>query len=71
MVTPGAKKELVKEESEGRLRIQVRERAERNLANTRVRELVAQHYHVSIGAVRMISGHHSHSKMFSIDSSNK
>jgi len=68
-VTPNAKKELFvpAEGKEDRFIVQVREKAERNMANTRVRELVAAHFSVPTGAVRMVSGHHSRTKMFSID----
>ena len=45
MVTPSAKKEKV-EEKNGELFISVKEPAQRNLANKRVRELVASHFGV-------------------------
>ena len=48
------------------LLIFVKEPAERNLANTRVRELVAEHLKVPLAKVRIMSGHHSPSKMLSI-----
>ncbi len=65
-VTPSAKKELVEEKSEGVLAISVKEPAERNLANTRVREIVAARLGVLLGKVRILAGHHSRSKMISI-----
>lgn len=51
----------------GRLKVWVKAPAERNLANTRVRELVAAHLRVPLAHVRLISGHTSPSKLFSVD----
>lgn len=66
-VIPNAKKERFVEVSERDCEAYVKEPAERNLANTRVRELVAGHYQVPSGKVRIISGHHSPRKMLSVD----
>lgn len=68
-VTAGAKHELVEEVGENRLRISVKEKAERNKANQRVRELVAAYTDRPIEAVRLINGHMSPSKLFSIQTS--
>lgn len=65
-VVAGAKREEIKELPRGRLKISVKEPAKRNLANARVRELVAQRLRVSPERVRLISGHASPSKLFSI-----
>lgn len=65
LVTPGARKETVEEKGET-LVISVREPAERNLANTRVRELVALRFGTPIGSVRILTGHHSRVKMISV-----
>lgn len=65
--TPGAKKESVLQKSTDTLEIKVREPAERNLANRRILELVARHFGVTTGKVRMVSGHHSQSKILSVD----
>lgn len=62
----GAKKESVKEIGENRLEVSVREPAERNRANKRIAVLVAVHCAVSVKAVRLINGHHSPHKMFSV-----
>jgi uncharacterized protein YggU (UPF0235/DUF167 family) len=64
---PGAKRESVMRVDEKTLAIAVREPAERNLANQRIREMVAEEYGVPIGKVRMISGHRSPRKIFDID----
>ena len=66
MVTPSAKKEKV-EEKNGEFFISVKEPAQRNLANKRVRELVASHFGVSLPSVRMLGGHRSTNKLFSVD----
>jgi uncharacterized protein YggU (UPF0235/DUF167 family) len=70
-VTPGAKKETVTQTSTtgGRpeYTITVREEAERNLANTRIRELIARTCEVPVRKVRIISGHRSPTKIISIE----
>ena len=65
-VTPGAKKEKVEEKGETLL-ISVREPATGNRANMRVRELIAERQGVLVGKVRILTGHHSHVKMVSIN----
>ena len=49
------------------LEISVKEPAQRNLANTRVREIVAARFKVPFSAVRILSGHRSPHKLLSID----
>lgn len=66
-VTPGAKREELIKEKENAWRISVREPAEQNLANNRVRELIARELSVRIGAVRILTGHRGRSKMISVD----
>ncbi|MFA7302768.1 MAG: DUF167 domain-containing protein [Candidatus Paceibacterota bacterium] len=66
-VVTEAKREKVEALPRGRLRIWVKAPAERNLANKRVRELVAEHLHLPLARVRLHSGHTSPSKIFSID----
>lgn len=61
-----AKKESITEKSEDVLEISVKEKAERNMANDHVRELVAIRYRVPVDAVRIINGHHSPVKLISI-----
>ena len=43
-VTPGSKKELFTKISDDHFEASVKEKAERNMANDRVRELVALHF---------------------------
>lgn len=66
-VTAGAKKELVKKISETEFDICVREPAERNLANGRVRILIAAQCGVREKDVRMVSGHRSPTKVFTVE----
>lgn len=67
-VMPGTKRESVSEKG-STLVISTKEPAEANRANTRVREVVAERLKVPLAAVRIISGHHSPSKMLSIKDS--
>ena len=63
----GAKKEEIIEEKPQYYRISVREKAERNEANARIIFLIAQHYQVKESDVRINNGHHSPSKLLSIN----
>lgn len=65
-VTAGTKDESFEKIKELHYVARVRQKAERNLANKRVAELVAEKFGISSKAVRIISGHHSPSKLFSI-----
>jgi uncharacterized protein YggU (UPF0235/DUF167 family) len=62
----GAKKEVFIQKSEDHFEIWVKEKAERNMANKRICQIIAIHYSISIGKVRIISGHHSPSKILSV-----
>lgn len=66
-VFPAQKSELVKEVGENRLEIRVREKAEQNLANKRVMEILAEKYGVSLGKIRFLNGHHHPIKLFSVE----
>ena len=66
-VKTDAKKEKIAKKSEDHFDIDVRESAERNLANKRVLELVRDYFKVYNGKVRIVSGHHSPSKIISLD----
>ena len=65
-VTAGAKKELIEKIKDDEYRIFVREPAERNLANERVCTLVAHEIGIARPKVRIVSGHHSPSKILSV-----
>jgi len=68
--SPGAKKESVKEIGDNRFEIAVREPAERNLANSRIMELISERLNVKIGKVRFVSGQRSRNKIFYINTAN-
>lgn len=67
-VLAGSKKESIKKKNKDTYMIAVKEKAERNLANKRICEIMAQEFKVSIKNVRIISGHQSPSKILSINS---
>jgi uncharacterized protein YggU (UPF0235/DUF167 family) len=64
-VTAGAKRESVEEKGSA-LAVAVKEPAQGNHANARVRELVAARLGVPLAHVRIMSGHHTRAKMLSI-----
>ena len=66
-VVAGAKKESFTVKSPDTVHVAVREKAERNMANGRVIELVAAHWKVPRGKVRIVSGHQSPGKILSVD----
>ncbi|MBI2108669.1 MAG: DUF167 domain-containing protein [Parcubacteria group bacterium] len=65
--TPGAKKESVEKISDTLFEIKVKERPQKNAANKRIVELVARHFCVSLGKVRIVNGHHHPSKLIYIE----
>ncbi|HEY4478024.1 MAG TPA: DUF167 family protein [Candidatus Paceibacterota bacterium] len=69
-VIAGARKETFEQKSKDHFKVSVKEKAERNMANTRIIELVAEHYKVSKNKVRIINGHHHPSKLLVVDDNN-
>ncbi len=67
-VFPDQKKESFVEIGDLRFEARVRAPAERNLANREVMGLVARHFGVPMGKVRIVSGHHSPSKILAVES---
>ncbi|NVN96918.1 DUF167 domain-containing protein [Candidatus Nomurabacteria bacterium] len=65
-VQAGAKKEKIEKKKENSFAIAVKEPAERNLANNRIKEIIASIYEINIKSVRIISGHQTPSKILSI-----
>lgn len=65
-VTTRTKKESVIETKPQYFDVAVRAKAERNEANVRVKELLARHFGVSVGVVRIINGHHNPRKLIDI-----
>lgn len=66
-VIADAKKEVVESLGDDSYSISVKEKAERNEANVRVRELIANEYRVLPHKVRILTGHHSPSKICTVD----
>ncbi len=62
-VTAGARKESLKETKENYFTVSVREKAEANMANGRVMELVAEYFKVPVKKVKIVNGHRSPSKL--------
>jgi uncharacterized protein YggU (UPF0235/DUF167 family) len=67
-VTPSAGKEHFQKVSEGVFEAYVREPPVNNMANRRVCALVAEHFRVGLGGVRIIVGHRARKKTISIQS---
>lgn len=63
---PGAKRERVTRDDESTFTIAVREPAERNLANRRIAAVLARELSVRENDVRLITGHRSSAKLYSI-----
>lgn len=66
-VTPLSKRECIERISDDTFAVCVKEPPERNLANRRIVEVMAEELGVVVGKVRIISGHHSKSKILSVD----
>ena len=66
-VKAGAGKESFKKVSVDHFEISVREKAERNMANERVLELVAEYFKVPVSKVRIVNGHRHPSKLIVIE----
>lgn len=65
-VKASAKKELVEKISNTKFKFSVREKPEGNRANHRAVELLAKHFNAHVSKVRIVKGHHSPSKLFSV-----
>ena len=66
-VTAGARRESWKRKSEDHFEVSVREKAERNLANARILELVADHFKIPVNKVRIVNGHRHPSKLLIVE----
>jgi len=62
-----AKKERIKLLKLNHYELSVKEPAERNLANQRICQIIAQIYQVSNKNIKIISGHHHPSKILSVN----
>lgn len=66
-VKAGMKKESFVQKTEDSFEVSVKEKAERNMANTRVLEIIASHFKVPKNKVRIVNGHRSPSKLLVLD----
>jgi uncharacterized protein YggU (UPF0235/DUF167 family) len=60
-----AKQEKIEKISEDHFRVWVKEKPERNCANKKIIELMKDYFNT--GKVRLVSGHHSPSKIVSVE----
>ena len=67
VVNTGAKKEKVEQKSKDHFNISVKEKAERNMANNRILELLAIFFKISQGKIRIVNGHHHPHKLLFVD----
>ncbi len=65
-VIADARREQIEYIGEHSFSIHVREPAERNEANDRVRHLIAHHYTVPLKSVQLLTGHRGKKKSFSV-----
>lgn len=65
-VKAGVRKEKITKTGETEWQMAVREPAERNLANARIKEILAQEYDVRVQDVRIVTGHHSPVKILDV-----
>ena len=67
IVKTRAKKESILMKSKDHFEVSVKERAEKNMANKRVIEILASYLKVSIQKVRIVNGHHHPHKLLVVD----
>lgn len=65
-VKPDSKNEELKAISANSFEIKVKEKAERNLANKKICELIKAHFKNPKGGVKIINGHHSNVKLLKV-----
>ncbi len=65
-VIAGMRKERVTQTDDNTFEMTIKEPAERNLANKRIKEILAEEFGVSPKSVRIVTGHHSQGKIFDV-----
>ncbi len=65
-VKTSMKNDAIRQKSKDHFEVDVREKAERNMANKKVLELIREYFKLEKGVVRIVSGHHSPSKILSL-----
>lgn len=66
-VKAGVKKESLVVKSKTLFHVSVKEKAERNMANNRILELISEYFKVPKNKVKIINGHQNPSKLLSLD----
>lgn len=66
-VIPNSKKETFKKIDDETYRISVKEKAERNLANNRVLDILSLNLKIERNRLKIITGHHSSNKILFIE----
>lgn len=66
-VITGARTESFIKKSVDHFEVSVKEKAQRNMANSRVLELVANHFEIPINKVRIVNGHQHPSKLLLVE----
>lgn len=64
----GVKKETIISKSKNYFVISVKEKAENNMANRRILEILALYFKVPRGKIRIVNGHHHPHKLLVVDS---
>jgi uncharacterized protein YggU (UPF0235/DUF167 family) len=62
-----ARKENIVQKSKDHFEVSVKEKAENNMANKRIIEILAMYFKVSIGKIRIINGHHHPHKLLIVE----
>lgn len=65
-VTAKARRELFEQTGEFAFSVSVKEPRERNEANTRVQQLIAEHFNLPVTSIRFITGMRSKNKVFEV-----
>ncbi|MFA6524134.1 MAG: DUF167 family protein [Candidatus Paceibacterota bacterium] len=67
IVTVGVKKESIIQKSPDQFIISVKEKAEKNMANKKIIELLASYFNISKSKIRIINGHHHPHKLLVVE----
>ncbi len=65
-VTPDSRREHFEKTGDVEFKASVKESAERNQANMRVQELVAEHFNLPVTTIRFLTGMRSKKKVFEV-----
>lgn len=65
-IHPESRKDSLEAKNDNNFVVKVREKAENNAANRRMRQLLAEHFKVDLGKVKIVTGHHAPSKIIEI-----